>query len=363
LYYRVFDCWRFLAAMLVMAYHFLYSAPYGAEAGTEFLHRLLPLLDMFFMISGCLITGRYVGSVTSLSSYGSFLRRRVARLYPLHLLLTLFFAVVALYAMASGAEHYHWREDLEALPFHLLVLHGLGTTDGLALNYVSWSISAEFFSYALFPVIVLALRWKGIGGLSAVLAGWIAALELASWYGAFPSGHWTTADSMGAYRAFADFMIGALLAEMVRRRPVEVTSHWPGVLLLAAALASMIGEMPYYVTFPLLAASLLATALAETAAPRSTAALQVLMPVTRVSFGIYLWHPVMEFFFLTVLWERWLGPLGVVDFYLFWTVPMLATIVVAILSDRYLEPRLGRLVTGSRAKRDREQEDAELVSA
>ena len=350
MHYRVFDCWRLLAALLIMAYHFVFWAPYGADTGTEMLHRLLPLLDMFFMISGYLITTRYAGTITSLSSYGTFLRRRVARLYPLHVLITLFFAALAVAAMVYGARHYDWSRDLEALPAHLLVLHALGTTNGLALNYVSWSISAEFFSYALFPVIVLALRWRGMGGLLAVLAGWIALLEFASWKGVFPSGHWTTADSMGAYRAFADFMIGGLLAEFVRRRPIALASHWPGVLFLAAAVWAMFDQLPYPVTFALLAAALAATALAETARPESTAFLDPVMPLARVSFGIYIWHPVMEFFFLTLLWDRFVGPHHLVDFYIYWTLPMAASIGVALLSARHLEPRLATLIAGPRRR-------------
>ncbi|MEX6506358.1 acyltransferase family protein [Jiella sp. M17.18] len=362
MHYRIFDCWRFLAALLIMAYHFVYSAPYGAQAGADFLHRLLPLLDMFFMISGYLITTRYAEKLTSFSSYGTFLRRRVARLYPLHVLITLFFAAVAVFAMLIGAPHYGWRHDLEALPAHLLVLHALGTTDGLALNYVSWSISAEFFSYALFPVVVLSLRRWGLRGLLLVLAVWIGALELASWWGVFPSGHWTTADSMGAYRAFADFMIGGFLAEVVRRRLVRLNSHWPGVVLIVAAVAAMLLRLSYPLVFSLLAAALTTTALAETEAPDSTAFLEPLMPLARVSFGIYIWHPVMEFFFLTVLWDRIVGPMNLVGFYVYWTLPMIASIAAALLSARYLEPPLARLVAGP-SRRGRQPEAVSVAPA
>ena len=51
--------------------------------------------------------------------------------------------------------------------------------------------------------------------------------------GWFPSGHWTTADSMGAYRALADFMIGAAVAIAVERRLFQVKSHGPGLAACA----------------------------------------------------------------------------------------------------------------------------------
>lgn len=360
MHFRVFDCWRLTAAMLIMAYHFLFFAPYGVEAGTQFLHRLLPLLDMFFMISGFLIASRYATRIASVADYANFMRRRIARLYPLHFLTTMFFAAVALVALVVGSAHHPWARDLAALPLHLLALHGLGTTDELALNYPSWSVSAEFFAYALFPVILLAFRWKGLAGLFALLAVWVGGLEYASSRGVFPSGHWTGADTMGAYRAFADFIAGSAIAVVVGRRMISITAHWPGIVLSVAAVAAMILQAPPYPTLLLLALALTATALAETARPDSTAMLAPLMPVTRVSFGIYLLHPVMEFVFLTVIWQRVLEPLGIIDFYVYWTLPMVATVAVAMLSDRFVERRFGGWIAGPRRP---EGKQARMASA
>ena len=339
MYFRIFDCWRFVAAILIMAYHFLFWAPYGSEAGTALLHRLLPLLDMFFMISGFFITIRYRERVGDLASYGRFMRARAARLLPLHYLITLFFVVIALFAWARGAQHYDWRHHLEALPFHLALLHSLGTTDGLALNYPSWSVSAEFFSYALFPLIVLILRFGGLPSLLAVIAIWIGCLEVASAQGWFPTGHWTSADATGGYRALADFMIGAAAAIIVERRLFSITSHWPGFLATVLVVAAMLSGCHYAIVMPVMVLALTLTALAETAAPESTAFLKPLMPLTRVAFGIYLLHPVLEFLFLEVVWSRWLEPAGMIDFYVFWTLPMIATVALALFSARYFEPR------------------------
>lgn len=345
MYFRIFDCWRFVAAILIMAYHFLFWAPYGVETGTSVLYRLLPLLDMFFMISGFFITTRYQARVGDLASYGRFMRARAARLLPLHYVITLFFAAVALLAFAMGAPNYPWRHDFEALPFHLLLLHALGTTDGLALNYPSWSISAEFFCYALFPLVLIVLRRGGLAALLVAIALWIGVLEIASARGWFPSGHWMTADSMGAYRALADFMIGAATAVVVERRLIDVRSHWPGLLTTALVVFAMLAGCDYYVVMPLMIAALTLTALAETAAPDSTAMLAPLMPVTRVAFGIYLIHPVMEFIFLEVVWYHGLRQMNVIDFYVFWTLPMLATVVVAVLSGIYFEPLCARMLS------------------
>ncbi|MEN3792850.1 acyltransferase [Fulvimarina sp. MAC3] len=348
MYFRVFDCWRFIAAMLVMTYHFLFWGPAGSEIAIGYLYRLLPLLDMFFMISGFFITSRYASRLNSLADYGSFLRRRFARLYPLHLLTMLFFLFAAIYAWSVGAENYPWEVDLDTIPYHLLGLHALGFTSELSLNYVSWSVSAELFSYAMFPVIVIALRCRGILGLSIAIVAYLVALEIASAMDVFPSGHWTTADTFGAYRAFCDFMIGGLLARIVGTGTIQLRSPLPGLLLMGLAVMAMLMQQPWFVVFAFLILSLLASALAETQNPRSTEVVNFAMPLTAAAFGIYIWHPVLEFIFLRALWDRWLEPMGWINFYAFMIIPMSATVIVAVTSFRLLEPAMAKVIVGPR---------------
>lgn len=354
MHFRIFDAWRLTAALLIMTYHFLYAGPMAHETpGIAFLYRLLPLLDMFFMMSGFFIAARYARRLSSPADFVGFMRRRIARVYPLHLLTLGFFAVMGL-VFASGlvasAEPERW--DLSALPANILALHALGTTSALTFNYVSWSVSAEIFCYALFPLVVLALRRGGLGGLVLLLAVWVAGLEAASAAGLFPREHWLKADTFGAWRAFADFVLGAIVAVLVERRLAAAAgrplSHRPGFLALGLALATMLLQASPYLTIALFAAAMLFTACAESARPDSTRVLAPLAPVSRLAFSIYLLHPVMETLFLSLLWKRVLSPLdpSLLLFYAYLAVPMTATIAVALLSERFVEPRLARLVAG-----------------
>lgn len=348
MHYRIFDCWRLTAAILVMAYHYLYFAPPGGEVYVEALGRLLPLLDMFFMISGFLITERYAGKVSTPRDYGLFLQRRIARLYPLHLATLSFFALIGA-AVALGfvgtTEPERW--NLGLLPLHLLALHAMGFESVLAFNYPSWSIGAEFFCYALFPLIVFVARRAGLPGLLGLLALWIAGLEIAGRHGVFPGGTWMKADTSGAYRAFADFTIGAIVASLLARRPFEMASHVPGILALGFALAAMVLQWSGYWALAGFALAMLLTALAETGRPDSTRRLGVLMPIARVSFGIYLLHPVMETIFLSLLWKRVVQPTETVGFYVFWLAPMLATVLAALASERWFERRFGNFLASA----------------
>ena len=285
MYYRILDCWRLLAAILIMAYHFVFAAPYGAREASDFLHRLSPLLDLFFIISAT-SSHRAMRRHRTVADYAGFMRRRIARLYPLHLIVTLSSRSsrstlgpssrpLAMAARPSGAAD------------HLLALHALGTTYGLALNYPSWSVSAEFFSYALFPLVVSPIAGR-VCGLAGLLVLWLTGLEIASAMGLFPSGYWMTANACGAY---APSPTSPRRADRCRRRP-QARRH---ELATAGHRADGDGgdrdDRPTaaYAIWVLLAASLTATAGAETARPDSTRILAPLQPLTRVSFGIYLW--------------------------------------------------------------------------
>ncbi|RIY02541.1 acyltransferase [Aureimonas flava] len=348
MHYRIFDCWRFCAAILVMTYHFLFFAP-GADArsGTDLLHHLSPLLDTFFMISGFVIAARYAARMNTMGDYRRFLRRRVARLYPLHLLTLLFFGSVgAAGALGLVTLHDLPRWNMADLPFHVLALHAWGTTARLAFDYPNWSVSAEFFCYLLFPAVVLVLRRAGVSGLCFLLFGWIAVLEVWSRGGVFPGAHWTGADTFGAYRAFADFTAGALAAALVERRVLPVVSHGPGFLALAAALATMVATPLVHLTLALLFLSILLIGLSESARPRSTERLEPWMALMRLSFGIYILHAACEIVFLSFLWKRVLEPMHLVGFYAYLAVPMLATITLAWVCARFVEAPIGRRLAG-----------------
>ena len=97
-HFRILEFWRLAAALLVMIFHFLDYGTAAALVLGDMLHRLLPLMEMFFMISGFLIMLRYCrhAACASPEATGAFLIRRVARLYPLYLLTLLFFVGVGL---------------------------------------------------------------------------------------------------------------------------------------------------------------------------------------------------------------------------------------------------------------------------
>ncbi|PYE86337.1 peptidoglycan/LPS O-acetylase OafA/YrhL [Phyllobacterium leguminum] len=343
MYFRLFEFWRLIAALLIMLYHFSYNGPAGTAWLTEWLERLRPLLDMFFIISGFLIVFTYGDRVTDRRSYATYLIRRFARLYPLHLVTFLFFLLIGIgYHLGylrpfGGAERY----DMAQIIPNLLLIQAWGVSHELTFNFVSWSLSAEWFSYLLLPLILVANRLAGAKGLITLLILWIVLLETLTALHIMPNRHWQEADTWGAWRVFADFTAGALICVLASRTRLTLISRWPAWLVMLAACVLMQHGVNAYYSMAVMAFAVFLAAVAERNDQTTPVYPRWLRPFAAVSFGIYLWHPVVEAVMFGLVWKRLVAPLGIVDFYAFLPLPMIITMIVAVLSYRWLEKPAG----------------------
>jgi peptidoglycan/LPS O-acetylase OafA/YrhL len=343
MHFRILGFWRVAAAMLVMMYHFLFYGPESANWMAARMVALMPLLDMFMMISGFLIMFRYIDRLlVEPGSYLRFIWRRLARFYPLYLVTLAYFALVGLAVhlgfIGSTAEG---RYDFSALPANLLLIQGWGFTDTLTFNYVAWTLSAEWFCYLTLPVVVVSYRRFGASGLVVLTGVTLAALEVATATGIIPFSSWMVADTWGAYRAFADFAIGALVAVAVRDSRWRLKSHWVGWGAFALSVVAMWNGLGGYPAFALLALSIFLAAIAERNDQEATRFLRPFDAVANASFSIYLIHPVVASLLLGIVWRHLLEPMQVVGFYAYWIVPLAASVALAVASSKYFEAPLG----------------------
>ncbi len=117
-------------------------------------------VDIFFVLSGFILTLIYCSwfdSGVSRNSYFKFLRKRLARIYPLQafmlVLITMFVIAASLShaQVANGLERFSWIK----LPLNFLLIHAWGfDKEGGTWNPPSWSISIEFLAYLLFPIFL-----------------------------------------------------------------------------------------------------------------------------------------------------------------------------------------------------------------
>jgi peptidoglycan/LPS O-acetylase OafA/YrhL len=122
-------------------------------------------VDFFFVLSGFVITANYRAKLLSGFSFWRFMFLRFGRLYPLQ-----FATLMALVGLelvrywfdgALGGEignKFSGRNSVEAIVSNILLVQGLHVHDGLTWNMPSWSISVEFYTYAIFAVALLLFR-------------------------------------------------------------------------------------------------------------------------------------------------------------------------------------------------------------
>lgn len=152
---------RFVFCALIFACHYFRNVggsdfEYGGDAGVAF----------FFMLSGFVLSCGYGSRVCASGvSLVDFMRKRIVKLYPLHLLT---FSVALLMGSVEGVKFSAVKTVL-----HVLMLQEF-TLSADMMNYgtgLSWFLGALLFCYALFPVlyraVVVCRGWR-VGAVAAI---------------------------------------------------------------------------------------------------------------------------------------------------------------------------------------------------
>jgi peptidoglycan/LPS O-acetylase OafA/YrhL len=147
---------RAFFALWVFAYHINLHAQFapllGPFAGL-ITHGYLGV-DGFFILSG-LILARVDQQARRPAEILRFWGKRLARLYPVHLIIILLLASMFYGGISLGiAPRQATRFSLGELAQHLLLIQGWGFSHQWAWNYQSWSISTEWAGYLLFPALI-----------------------------------------------------------------------------------------------------------------------------------------------------------------------------------------------------------------
>ena len=308
---------RALAALLVLGLHTEQNLPAGVTAILPFLARGYLGVDLFFVLSGFIITHVYLSSLAepTASAIRIFLWHRLIRLYPAHVTVLAILVVLVYVARATGVPFNHPEQWQAAdLLWQLTLLHAWGVTANLGWNAPSWSISAEWFAYLLFPLLAPALifvreRLVALSLAVAALAGAAAIFTIAQW----DLNSWVGAPAL--VRVFGEFLCGAALcravalgqtARLASGSPLRGLPRSSGDMLgMAGFLLFLIGAsagLPDFGLVALLALTVLGTATAQTLLTHllgSTA----LVWLGEISYSIYMIH-VPALLVLRRFWER-----------------------------------------------------------
>jgi peptidoglycan/LPS O-acetylase OafA/YrhL len=226
------DGLRGIAILLVLVFHF---TPHTGPL--RYMAHVFQLgwtgVDLFFVLSGYLITGILVDTVGHHAYYRNFIVRRCLRIFPAYYVSLVICCILTYYPFAP-----RWGEFLRAGGWWYVTYLGNvkvfldAAWPGLAILTPLWSLQVEEQFYLTFPLLVWALKRKTLAKVlaaSVLLAlGLRIALSLA-----MPK------NMFGVYTLMPCRMdplaMGGLIAIAQRERPEWLKGRWVGWMSLAAA--------------------------------------------------------------------------------------------------------------------------------
>jgi peptidoglycan/LPS O-acetylase OafA/YrhL len=281
--FDVLDFYRYAGALFVALDHYLIVYSSVDRSIIRYINlQFQPLMGFFFTLSGFVIMHVYQ-RISSGSDYMDYLQKRLARMYPLHLATLLIFVICPIFGMFEA-----WFSSRAILPNALLV-HAWGVTHHLTFNYPSWSVSAEFFVYLLFPAFLLVIRRIGlwtaflIPCLCAVLITWLFnSLDLRSWtYATF---------DFGCLRAVPSFIAGMAIYRLATAKfSTLFVPAWAAHGLAIATIPIMLAGAPGEFVLVVFALVVFLLSRAEPCTP-GIFSTRFFRALSNCSYGFYMLH-------------------------------------------------------------------------
>lgn len=325
------------------------------HAGVPFLSGGFVGVDVFFVLSGYLISGLLISEFSERGSinYGAFIGRRLRRLLPALAVMILAVLAVASQLLSgfefqsqTGAAGYAaiWASNLFFALRELDYFNAL-ESDDLFLH--TWSLGVEEQFYLLWPLLIAVAmllsvrRGSDAAGQHRALVAWFLLLAVASLALSFV---WTATRPLWAFymmptRVWQFALGGLVFLHAVRlptndsRRRFNATKGMLGIGLILGSSVLLDTSVSYpggWALMPSVGAALVLLSNAPTESPQGNAGLaeRMLVWLGDRSYSIYLWHwPVLV---LGAVFVARMSPVNT-------AAALLVTVLLAAASYRYVE--------------------------
>ncbi len=286
---------RGVAALCVACYHLLLPGAFVTGMAARLLGRCYLSVDLFFVLSGFVLArtyGRRVGGASPLAGMADFIRRRLARIYPLYgliLLTRLGYTALRYHSfalprpwIAAPAEH-PWL----SIPANLLLVQSWGVAPSLIGP--GWSVSTEWAAYWAFPLLAMPMLRARAAVAMAGAAGAAALVVAAAHHGALDSWDGRTAGPL--LRCFGGFTLGLGIWRLSEWAPAArmAAGSLAGWCVCVAAAAALGLGAPDLAVYPLLPALVLVLACGA-GGPAGLLRAPAAIWLGEVSYAIYLLH-------------------------------------------------------------------------
>ncbi|AMQ01369.1 acyltransferase [Pedobacter cryoconitis] len=171
------DGFRGLCALFVVIFH---THVLNSFAKHDFFRNSYLFVEFFFVLSGFVLYHTYGKKDFELKRFKRFFISRTFRLFPLHLVMLLVFILLEVakwFAQKKGimfnnAAFTGDYAPTQILPNLFLLQSWLPGANPLSYNYVSWSISVEYYMYIIFAFIMFWIpkMKEYIFGILSILA-------------------------------------------------------------------------------------------------------------------------------------------------------------------------------------------------
>jgi peptidoglycan/LPS O-acetylase OafA/YrhL len=354
------DSLRGMAILLVLFFH-----GFGFQFGAARLPRLAHLfvvatmpgwvgVNLFFVLSGFLITGILLDSKHQPNYYRRFYTRRALRILPAYyaLLLILFIS-----PLTGWFEHRQISWQFVALSF--VYLSNVTGFFGVPLQYGAlWSLAVEEHFYILWPTVVRSLSRRAICYFAiaiTVICPMLRAIafKLGFQYGAGYT--WLVADGLAA-GSLLGLLSRSWLADRRRMKRISIACMAGGAALIAAGVpfGILLGRTFLGGVFRLTVLNVFFTGALGATLVLGTGSLRwiVLRPTLqffgKISYGLYLIHMLAFDFADHLIAQYFPDPVAAVRgsfglMCLRFGIAAAIAIVVAALSRKYFEEQFLRL--------------------
>lgn len=354
---------RGIAIILVLLHHFtLFDPITSAGAWIGFVALLgWSGVDLFFVLSGFLITGILIDARGSERYFTSFYARRTLRIFPLYYLVV-FVSFVLLPLSPHWYQLLVGRDHIPQWPYWTyLVNFAIADRDAFKHGVldVAWSLAIEEQFYLVWGVVVWLLSPRWLGPLCALV---VVAAPIARTFALQDGAHTVDVYVLPHFRADT-LALGGLLAWLARRGGLARLSGvaiWVLVAATAGAVAAALADgSPWwsglwtqrigYTLFALAGAALIVSAITRPPEARLPRILSVgwLRAFGKYSYCMYLIHlpvsRVMQEYvvapadFPVVMGAMWPAQVG------YWVLATIPTFAIGWLSWRLFEAPILRL--------------------
>jgi peptidoglycan/LPS O-acetylase OafA/YrhL len=308
-------------------------------------------VDVFFILSGFILGHTYYDSfaiAVSPPMYIGFLQNRLARIYPVHVMMLV--AFLATYLTSERLFHFvpHDIDLVQArsLAANLLLVQAWFQGIGVGSpNQPSWSISAEWFAYLFCPFMILLFRRANTNWLAILL---VVALLLRNMFEYTP---WHTdlrlewvSGVASLVRISGAFTVGTIVYFLNRRFGLaDCLPRWTAAAVCIALIANfyVFDGGSYALHLALSSVLILSLTKLETSALIRMLSTKSAVYLGEVSYSLYMCHwLVMLLLIHAVHWHAGRS------FVLWASVPVVSQ-VVAIVTYHFIEVPGRRLIRKS----------------